>query len=97
MHYNAATSFLYPVFWILWELLYAPIRMVLALASFIAFIILSIYDMLQEIWQFVSSIFQVASATEATVTMSEISMWRALWNDLFSQVVRKYLIAYDHV
>jgi hypothetical protein len=71
--------------------------MVLALASFIAFIILSIYDMLQEIWQFVSSIFQVASATEATVTMSEISMWRALWNDLFSQVVRKYLIAYDHV
>ncbi len=71
--------------------------MVLALASFIAFIILSIYDMLQEIWQFVSSIFQVASATEATVTMSEISMWRALWNDLFSQVVRKYLIAYDNV
>jgi hypothetical protein len=71
--------------------------MVLALASFIAFICLSIYDMLQEIWQFVSSIFQVASATEATVTMSEISMWRALWNDLFSQVVRKYLIAYDNV
>lgn len=86
--WSIATSFLYPVFWILWELLYAPIRMVLALASFIAFIILSIYDMLQEIWQFVSSIFQVASATEATVTMSEISMWRALWNDLFSQVFR---------
>ncbi|KAF3975195.1 hypothetical protein ACB098_06G089700 [Castanea mollissima] len=86
--WSIATTVLYPVFWILWELLYAPIRMVLALASFIAFICVSIYEMLQEVWQIVSSIFQVASATEATVSASEISMWRSLWNDLFSQVFR---------
>ncbi|KAK7860585.1 hypothetical protein CFP56_036802 [Quercus suber] len=85
--WSIATTVLYPVFWILWELLYAPIRMVLALASFIAFICVSIYEMLQELWQIVSSIFQVASATEATVSTYEISMWRSLWNDLFSQVV----------
>ncbi|XP_050247920.1 uncharacterized protein LOC126695280 [Quercus robur] len=86
--WSIATTVLYPVFWILWELLYAPIRMVLALASFIAFICVSIYEMLQEVWQIVSSIFQVASATEATVSTYEISMWRSLWNDLFSQVFR---------
>ena len=71
--------------------------MVLALASFIASICVSIYEMLQEVWQIVSSVFQVASATEATLSTNEISMWRSLWNDLFSQVVREYLIAYDNV
>jgi len=86
--WSIATTVLYPVFLILWELLYAPIRMVLALASFIAFICVSIYEMLQEVWQIVSSVFQVASATEATLSTNEISMWRSLWNDLFSQVFR---------
>jgi len=42
-------------------------------------------------WQFVSSIFQFAASeasVSATVSASEVSMWRTLWNDLFSQVVR---------
>lgn len=64
--------------------------MVLALASFMVFVSTSIYGMLGEMWQFFSSIFQLASASEATVRTYEVSIWRSLWNDLFSQVVRKY-------
>lgn len=36
---------------------------------------------------FVSGMIQLASASEATVSTHEVSMWRTLWNDLFSQVV----------
>lgn len=74
-----------------------PIRMVFALASFVAFICTSIHEMLGEIWQFVSSIFQLASASEVAVSTYEVSMWRSLWNDLFSQVVRKYIIESDNM
>ncbi|KAG6661176.1 hypothetical protein CIPAW_03G155400 [Carya illinoinensis] len=86
--WSIATSILYPIFWILWELVYAPVRMVLALASFMVFVSTSIYGMLGEMWQFFSSIFQLASASEATVRTYEVSIWRSLWNDLFSQVFR---------
>ena len=47
--------------------------------------------MLGNTWQFVSRIFQFAASSEATVSASEVSMWRTLWNDLFSQVVRWYI------
>ncbi|XP_062152251.1 uncharacterized protein LOC133860690 [Alnus glutinosa] len=86
--WSIATSILYPIFWILWELLYVPIRMVFALASLVAFICTSIHEMLGEIWQFVCGIFQLASASEVAVSTYEVSMWRSLWNDLFSQVFR---------
>lgn len=84
-----ATSILCPIFWVLWELLYAPIRMVLALSNLIAFVCTSIYEMLGEMWEFISSIIRLASASEATVSTYEVSMWRLLWNDLFSQVRRQ--------
>ncbi|KAJ0052933.1 hypothetical protein Pint_01963 [Pistacia integerrima] len=86
--WKLANSVLYPIFWMLWELLYAPIRLVLALASFVAFIFAGISELLGNIWGAVSSIFQFASASEATVNAYEVSMWRSLWNDLFSQVFR---------
>lgn len=86
--WRIATSILYPLFWILWEFLYAPIRVVLSLASLVGFICTSIYEMLGEIWQFISSIFQLASASEAALTTHEVSMWHSLWNDLFSQIFR---------
>uniref|UniRef100_A0A5B7AGF6 G1/S-specific cyclin-E protein n=1 Tax=Davidia involucrata TaxID=16924 RepID=A0A5B7AGF6_DAVIN len=79
---------IYPIFWILWELLYAPVRLVLGLASFVAFTCTCIYDLLGDIWLFVSNVLQFASNAEATVSTYEVSMWRLLWNDLFSQVFR---------
>lgn len=78
---------LYPLFWILWETLYAPIRIVLALSNLVAFVYTCLYDMIGEMWEFISSMSQLVSASETTVKTYEVSMWRSLWNDLFSQVV----------
>lgn len=83
---DAATSILYPIFWILWEILYAPIRMVLAVAGFVAFICAWISKLTGDIWRSVSSLSRLASVSEGTVSTYEVSMWRSLWNDLFSQV-----------
>ncbi|XP_024030714.1 uncharacterized protein LOC21388316 [Morus notabilis] len=86
--WSIATTVLYPIFWIIWELLYAPIRMVLALANLVALACASIYEILVDIWDFISSIFRLASASKATVSTHEVSMWQSLWNVLFSQVFR---------
>ncbi|KAL5573448.1 hypothetical protein UlMin_023045 [Ulmus minor] len=86
--WNIATTILCPIFWVLWEVLYAPVRLVFAFFNFIVSFCASMYEMLGEVWEFTSSIFQLASASEATISTSEVSMWRSLWNDLFSQVFR---------
>ncbi|XP_028753958.1 uncharacterized protein LOC114713468 [Neltuma alba] len=88
LFWSIATSILYPIFWTLWEIVYAPIRLVLAILSFVAFICTSIYNILGETWQLVSSFFAVASSSEATISTYRVSMWRSLWNDLFSQIFR---------
>jgi hypothetical protein len=44
--------------------------------------------MIGDLWQSVSGIFQLASVSKATVSTYEVSVWRSLWNDLFSQVGR---------
>ncbi|KAE8708079.1 Small ubiquitin-like modifier 1 [Hibiscus syriacus] len=85
---NIATPILYPTFWFLWEILYAPIRLVLALARFVAYMCRFISLLVGDIWQSFWSIIQLASASESTVSNSEVSMWRSLWNDIFSQVFR---------
>ncbi|PSS14357.1 Envelope glycoprotein like [Actinidia chinensis var. chinensis] len=76
------------IFWILWEILYAPFRLVVGLAGFLTFMYACIYDFLQDIWLFVSSIIRLASNADATVSAYEVSIWRSLWNDLFSQIFR---------
>ncbi|XP_057429508.1 uncharacterized protein LOC130722704 [Lotus japonicus] len=88
MIWSIATCVLYPLFWILWEVLYAPVRLVLAVSSFVASISSWICDILGDTWQFISSIFQMASSSEAAVSTYEVSMWRSLWNDLFSQIFK---------
>ncbi|KAI9108998.1 hypothetical protein K1719_019953 [Acacia pycnantha] len=60
LFWSIATSVLYPIFWALWEIIYAPIRL----------------------------LFAVASSSEATISTYKVSMWRSLWNDLFSQIFR---------
>lgn len=86
--WTIAFSIIYPIVWILWEVLYSPIRLVLALSSFVAFVFTSIYDLIGDTWLAVSSIFQLTSASGAAMSTSEVSMWRSLWNDLFSQIFR---------
>lgn len=84
--WTAATSILYPIFWIFWEALYVPVRIIVVLANFVALIFSCIFYMLANVWQSVSSFLWLASASEATVRTYEVSVWRSLWNDLFSQV-----------
>ncbi|KAK3013932.1 hypothetical protein RJ639_009421 [Escallonia herrerae] len=86
--WSTVMSLIYPVFWILWEVLYAPIRLVLGLSSLIAFICTCLYDLVGDMWLFLSSIVKFASDAEATVSTHDVSMWSSLWNDLFSQVFR---------
>ncbi|KAK7316553.1 hypothetical protein RJT34_00106 [Clitoria ternatea] len=86
--WSIATCIIYPLFWILWEFLYAPVRLVLALFSFVGFICSRICKTLVNTWQFVSSISQLASSEATAVTVYEVSMWRTLWSDLFSQIFR---------
>ncbi|KAI5406822.1 uncharacterized protein LOC127083451 isoform X1 [Lathyrus oleraceus] len=86
--WRIATCVLYPLFRILWEFLYAPVRLVVALFSFLAVICTRIFNILGETWKFLGSIIQFASSSEATVSSYEVSMWRSLWNDLFSQIFR---------
>lgn len=95
LYYTAATSIIYPIFWVLWEILYAPIRLVLLFSNFIAFICSFICDVLGEIWQSLSGLCQLGSASRTALSTSEVSMWRSLWNDLFSQVVTYFIIAFD--
>ena len=92
---TAATTIIYPIFWVLWEILYAPIRLVLLLSGFIAFSCSFICDVLGEIWLSLSGMFQLVSTPGTKVSTSQVSMWRSLWNDLFSQVGTYFIIAFD--
>ncbi|KAL3810546.1 hypothetical protein ACJIZ3_000704 [Penstemon smallii] len=86
---SVATSFIYPIVWMLREILYTPFRLVLSFSSLVGFICKFIYDLVGDIWLFGSDIFQLTRNVESTVMSScEVSMWRTLWNDLFSQVFR---------
>lgn len=79
-------TFAISIFGMLWEILYAPIRVVVGLSSLLTFVFTFLYGLLQDLWLFVSGLINLATNAEATV--SEVSMWRSLWNDLFSQVFR---------
>ncbi|PIN18699.1 hypothetical protein CDL12_08617 [Handroanthus impetiginosus] len=86
--WNVATLVIYPIFWIIWEFLYAPIRLVLGFCSLLAFLCRLVYDLVGDLWLFTSSLFNLTREVESTVSSYEVSMWRSLWNDLFSQVFR---------
>nr|XP_043629248.1 uncharacterized protein LOC122600575 [Erigeron canadensis] len=82
-----ATSVMSPIFLLLWKTLCAPISIILGLSKFLGPIYTYIYDLVGGIWLFVSNVLKVASNAEAaTARTREISLWRSLWNDLFSKV-----------
>ncbi|XP_071726034.1 uncharacterized protein [Rutidosis leptorrhynchoides] len=82
------STIMYPVVWSLWGILYAPIGVILGLADFVGFVFNYLYALVGDIWLIVRSIFKLASSAESTVNTYEVSIWRSLWNDLFSQVFR---------
>ncbi|XP_021989750.1 uncharacterized protein LOC110886279 isoform X2 [Helianthus annuus] len=86
---NFATGVMSPILLCLWRAVCAPIQVVLGLSKFLGYIYKYIYESLGGIWLFVSPILKVASKAEVAATHTyEVSMWRALWNDLFSKLFR---------
>ncbi|KAK1439801.1 hypothetical protein QVD17_05622 [Tagetes erecta] len=79
---------MYPIFWCIWGILYTPVSLILGLSNFVGFLYNQIYDLAQDIWLFASGVFKFASSAESAVNTYEVSIWRSLWNDLFSQVFR---------
>ncbi|GAB2274943.1 hypothetical protein Dimus_009712 [Dionaea muscipula] len=86
--WSTASFLLYPIFWVCKEVLYAPIRLIVAFASLVAYSFTLVFEILEDLWSFISSIFRIASATEATATTYEATMRPSLWKELFSQVFR---------
>ncbi|XP_057784865.1 uncharacterized protein LOC131002384 isoform X1 [Salvia miltiorrhiza] len=86
--WNIAISVLYPVFWILWETLYAPIRLILGFCSLVAYLCTLVYEMVGDLLLFAGSLVSFTRDVESTVSSYEVSIWRSLWNDLFSQIFR---------
>ncbi|XP_076915966.1 uncharacterized protein LOC143575487 [Bidens hawaiensis] len=86
-----------PIFWLIFGILYAPIGLIIGLSNLVGFMFNQMHDFIGDIWLFVSGLFKLASAAESTVGHHEVSMWRALWNDLFSQIfhaVRSILLGF---
>ncbi|KAH6835983.1 hypothetical protein C2S53_002145 [Perilla frutescens var. hirtella] len=83
--YNLATSFVYHVVWIL---LYAPFRLLLGVFSIVSSSCTMAYVLFRDVWMSSRSIFRMTKGVHSTVSTVEISMWRSLWHDLFSQVFR---------
>ncbi|XP_076928278.1 uncharacterized protein LOC143592195 [Bidens hawaiensis] len=77
-----------PIFWLICGILYAPIGLIIGLSNLVGFIFNQMHDFIGDTWLFASGLFKLASAAESTVGHHEVSMWRALWNDLFSQIFR---------
>lgn len=88
--WNMSMSIIYPMVWLVWEILYAPIRLVIGLLGLMSNVCSFLYSSLGEVWMFISSLLKIASNAETTVsaTTYEVSIWRSLWNDLFSQIFR---------
>ncbi|XP_042007383.1 uncharacterized protein LOC121755993 [Salvia splendens] len=82
--WNVSTKFVYSVAWILF---YAPFRLLLGFCRILASSSSFLYALFRDVWMSTRSIFMVTRSVQSTVSTVEISMWRSLWNDLFSQVV----------
>lgn len=86
--WSLVTAILYPIGSTFWELLITPIRLVLKLLTSLALISSEIFDFGKRTFQSLSGTFQLISSTGTTTNTNTVPVWRALWNDLFSQVFR---------
>lgn len=82
--FDAATSFIYPLVWVL---LYGPFRLLHGICRFLSLSYTFVYDFGGDLWLFLRSFFRFAKEVDSTVSSYEVSMWRSLWDDLFSQVI----------
>jgi len=84
--WSLVTAIVYPIGSAFWELLITPIRLVLKMLNSVALNLSEIFDFGKRAFQSLSEAFQLISNTGATNNTNTVPVWRALWNDLFSQV-----------
>jgi hypothetical protein len=79
-------SILYPIIWLLGEILAAPFRLVIGLSSFVVDLFVDIVNFLRESWSTLSALYQVGSVPRSPVLTSDNNIWASLWKDLLYQV-----------
>jgi hypothetical protein len=79
-------SVMYPVIWLLGEILAAPFRLVIGLSSFVVDLFVDIVSVLRQSWSTLSALYQAGSVPRSHVLTSDNSIWGSLWKDLLYQV-----------
>ncbi|XP_047940450.1 uncharacterized protein LOC125187845 [Salvia hispanica] len=82
---NVAMKFVYPVAWIF---IYAPLKLLFGFCRILSSSCTVLYALFRNMWMSTRRIFRVTKSVHSTVSTVEISMWRSLWHDLFSQIFR---------
>ncbi|KAI9109922.1 hypothetical protein K1719_018963 [Acacia pycnantha] len=94
--WSVTSSILYPILWITNEILYAPIRLVLEISSFMASIFTSLVNILGATWEFVCSIFQLASSSEsAGSTACNRHQLRYAYTQFYLKRSKSYMLVCD--
>ncbi|CAL4885570.1 unnamed protein product [Urochloa decumbens] len=86
--FNIVNTILYPVFWLLGEILAAPFRLVIGLSSLVVDLFVDIASVLRQSWSTLSVLYQAGSVPRPPVLTSDNSIWGSLWKDLLYQIFR---------
>ncbi|KAF8394093.1 hypothetical protein HHK36_020298 [Tetracentron sinense] len=81
-------AFVYQIICSIGELFCVPIQFILVLANYVVSMFSDAYDLLKWAWMSASSMGLLTCFAQAKPTSSEISIWHAIWKDLFSKVFR---------
>ncbi|XP_041991409.1 uncharacterized protein LOC121742357 [Salvia splendens] len=82
--WNVAMKFVYPVA----LFIYAPLKLLFGFCSILSSSCTVLYALFRDMRMSTRSLFRVTKSVHSTVSTVEISMWRSLWHDLFSQIFR---------
>lgn len=72
--------------WPLLQVLMLPLKCAVKLAGCMGSVMSAVYDFGKDIWETVSSIFELNHMSEAQQSAFDMSLLKNLWSDLFSQV-----------
>ncbi|CAM0953438.1 unnamed protein product [Alopecurus aequalis] len=74
--------------WPLLQVVVLPARLALALAGCAGSVLSNSYNFFKDIWETLSSIFELNHMSEAQQSAFDITTLKTLWNELFSQIFR---------
>ncbi|KAD6794426.1 hypothetical protein E3N88_05322 [Mikania micrantha] len=66
------------IFWLICDILYAPIGLVVGLSNLMGFVFNQMCDIIGDIWLFVSGLLKLVSAAESTVDNNDSTRFRAV-------------------